>query len=352
MSATQLSQTELLKQMKEKLAKLVPEPELPIKAELIHEINQLKKERNAVILGHNYMEPALYHFVSDIRGDSLELCRKAAETDKEIIVFCGVHFMAESAKILNPEKTVLIPSKKAGCSLAESITAEDVKKIRQAYPGVPIVTYVNTYADVKAESDVCCTSGNAEAVIRSLDSDTIIYLPDKFMAANLAKETGKEILFPFKEDGTVSLQKPESGKKSIIGWHGCCEVHELFTRNDVENVQKQFPGVVALAHPECPPEVVDASDYSNSTSGMVKFVQENDAPHYLLLTECNMGDNIIAENPTKDILRLCSHRCQHMNQITLEQTLDALKKTQYVVQLDEEVRVRARKALDRMLEID
>lgn len=331
--------------MKEKLRDVVPEPELRYKSELAYEINRLKAERNAVILGHNYMEPALYYSIPDFVGDSLELSRKAAETDKDIIIFCGVKFMAETAKILNPGKTVLLPSEKAGCSLAASITAEDVRKLRAQFPGVPVVTYVNTYADVKAESDVCCTSGNAAAVVNALDSDVVIFLPDEYLARNVAAETGKKIVFP-KKDGTII-----EGKFELIGWKGRCEVHERFTVEDINNVRKQFPDVVILAHPECSPEVVEASDFSGSTTAMVRYVEKTSAPRYLLLTECAMGDNVAAANPDKEMLRLCNIRCPHMNQITLEDTLDALRKTQFVIDVPEDIRVRASRAVQRMISI-
>lgn len=341
-----MTANELYEQMKEKLANVVPDFELREKAKLAFEINQLKKERNAVILGHNYMEPALYHSIPDFKGDSLELSRKAAQTDKDIIVFCGVEFMAETAKILSPDKTVLIPSQKAGCSLAESITAEDVRNLKKQFPGVPVVTYVNTYADVKAETDICCTSSNAAAVVQSLDSDTVIFLPDEYLAKNVARETGKHIIFPTpggKVDTELDYQ--------IIGWRGRCEVHEQFTVEDIINVRRQFPDVVVLSHPECSPEVVSASDYSGSTTAMIKYVEKTDAPHYLLLTECSMGDNIIAANPDKEVLRLCSVRCPYMNEITLEDTRDALKYIQYEVHVPEDIRVRAARAVERMLEI-
>jgi quinolinate synthase len=294
------------------------------------------------------MEPALFHSVPDITGDSLGLSREAANTDKDIIVFCGVEFMAETAKILSPDKTVLIPSQKAGCSLAESITAEDIRTLKKKYPGVPVVTYVNTYADVKAETDICCTSSNAVAVVESLDTDTVIFLPDEYLASNVARETGKTIVFPTK------TPKPVNGdalQYDLIGWHGRCEVHEQFTVQDIENVRSQFPKVVILAHPECSAEVVEASDFSGSTSAMIKFVEDMQADQYLLLTECSMGDNIAAEHPEKEMLRLCSVRCPHMNQITMEMTRDALLYNQYQVHVPEDIRVKAKQAVDRMLEI-
>jgi len=338
--------------MKQKLSRIVPEPELRYKAGLAAEIVRLKEEKNAVILGHNYMEPALYYSIPDFRGDSLELSRKAAQTDKDIIVFCGVRFMAETAKILNPSKTVLIPSAKAGCSLAESITAEDVRALKAQFPGVPVVTYVNTYADVKAESDICCTSGNARAVVESLNSDTIIFLPDEYLAGNVAKETGKHIIFPTLTPGpSPDFGRGVRGDGTMLGWRGRCEVHEKFTVKDIENIRQQFPEVAILSHPECSPEVVAASDFSGSTGAMIRYVEQTNAPQYLVLTECSMGDNIAAANPDKEMLRLCSVRCPHMNEITLEDTLEALQKTQYVVEVPEDIRLRAYKAVERMIAI-
>jgi len=334
--------------MKEKLAHIVPDVELRYKAELAVEINKLKKERNAVILGHNYMEPALFNSIPDFVGDSLELSRKAAQTDKDIIVFCGVKFMGETAKILNPSKKVLLPSNCAGCSLAESITAEDVRALKAKFPGVPVVTYVNTYADVKAESDICCTSGNAKMVVESLKSDTIIFLPDEYLAGNVARETGKQIIFPTK---ALTPNPSPRGKGKLIGWTGRCEVHEKFTLNDIETVRAQFPDVAILAHPECSPEVTAAADFSGSTSAMIKFVQDSHAPQYLVLTECSMGDNIAAANPDKEMLRLCMVRCPHMNTITMEDTLNALKLDRYIIDVPEDIRVRAERAVKRMIEI-
>ena len=258
--------------------------------------------------------------------------------------------MAETAKILSPEKLVLIPSAKAGCSLAESITADDVRQLRQKYPGVPVVTYVNTYAEVKAETDICCTSGNAVKVINSLESDHIIFLPDEYLAKNVARETGKQIIFPSKKPVPESVSNDSPLKYDLIGWHGKCEVHEQFTVKDIQDVRRQFPDVLVLAHPECSPEVVEASDYSGSTSKMIEYVRNSDADRYLLLTECSMGDNIIAENPEKEMVRMCSIRCPHMNEITLEDTLEALRKDQYRIEVPEELRLRAKKSIDRMLE--
>jgi len=350
MSVTVSDVDTLYRRMEQKLQRIVPPDELRYKAELAYEILKLKQERHALILGHNYMEPALFHSVPDITGDSLGLSRAAADTDREIIVFCGVKFMAETAKILNPDKTVLVPSEKAGCSLAESITGEDVRRLKEKYPGVPVVTYVNTYADVKAESDVCCTSSNAKAVVESLGTDQVIFLPDEYLAGNVARDTGKTIIFP------TRTPKPEHPNGNgvhydLIGWHGRCEVHEQFTVEDIRNIRAQFPEVVVLAHPECSTAVVEAADFSGSTSAMINYVREVEAKQYLLLTECSMGDNIAAENPQKDMLRLCSVRCPHMNQISLEMTRDALRYTQFEVSVPEPIRIRAKQAVDRMLEI-
>lgn len=334
--------------MQAKLSGVVPDFELKIKSEFAAEINRLKVEKNAVILGHNYMEPALFHSIPDFVGDSLELARRAAQTDKDIIVFCGVKFMAETAKILNPKKTVLLPSEKAGCSLAESITAEDVRELRRRFPGVPVVTYVNTYADVKAESDICCTSGNAAAVVESLKTDTVIFIPDEYLAKNVARETGKHIIFPTSDprkkfEGDLDYQ--------MIGWLGRCEVHDKFTVEDIVAVRKQFPDVTILAHPECSPEVVAASDFSGSTTAMIRHVENTSSARYLLLTECAMGDNVAAANPDKEMLRLCSVRCPHMNQITLEDTLESLRKNQYVIEIPEDILKRAARSVERMIAV-
>lgn len=352
--------------MREKLADVVPDVELQIKAELAYEINRLKVEKNAIILGHNYMEPALFATIPDYVGDSLMLSRKAAQTDKEIIVFCGVEFMAETAKILNPGKTVLLPARHAGCSLAESITAEDVRWLRGQYPGVPVVTYINTYADVKAESDICVTSGNAVAVVQALAGDRVIFLPDEYLAKNVARETGKEIIIPTRTGqlnghlnghlnggvhGTMqsNIELTSPADFQMVGWHGRCEVHEKFTVSDIQAVRAQFPDVLIVSHPECSPEVVAASDFAGSTQAMINFVEQSQAARYLVLTECSMGDNIAAANPDKEMLRLCSVRCPHMNQITMEDTLDALRFNQYEITVPEDVRLRALSAVERML---
>lgn len=353
---------DMYNKMREKLADVVPDVELQIKAELAYEINRLKVEKNAIILGHNYMEPALFASIPDYVGDSLMLSRKAAQTDKEIIIFCGVEFMAETAKILNPNKTVLLPASHAGCSLAESISAEDVRWLRAQYPGVPVVTYINTYADVKAESDICVTSGNAVEVVKSLESDTVIFLPDEYLAKNVAHETGKRIILPTRTEkmaekmhagvhATVqpNIELTAPADYQMVGWHGRCEVHDKFTVSDIQAVRAQFPDVVIVSHPECSPEVVAASDFAGSTQAMINFVEQSNAARYLVLTECSMGDNIAAANPHKEMLRLCSVRCPHMNQITMEDTLDSLRYHQYEINVPEEIRVRAVRAVERMI---
>src|SRR5512139_2658368 len=321
--------------LKHKLGDVMPDAELILKAEVAAEVLRLKAERNAVILGHNYMEPALFHTVPDFQGDSLELSRRAAET----------------AKILNPTKTVLLPTEKGGCSLAESITAADVRALRAAYPGVPIVTYINTYADVKAECDICCTSSNAAAVVESLKSDTVIFLPDEFLARNVARETGRHIIFPSVLPKAGSAKAGTEVEHTMIAWKGRCEVHELFTPEDIDSVRKQFPDVMILAHPECSPEVVAKADFSGSTTAMIKAVEKSKAKRFLLLTECSMGDNIVAAHHDKEMLRLCSHRCPHMGEITLEQTRDSLKYMRWVIDVPEDIRVRALRSVERMLAV-
>ncbi len=337
--------------MRRRLHGIVPDEEISLKAELVYEINCLKKERRAIILGHNYMEPALYHGVPDFTGDSLELARISSQTDAPIIIFCGVQFMAETAKVLNPDKTVLIPAEKAGCSLAEGISVEDVRRLRTEFPGAPVVSYVNTYADVKAESDYCCTSGNASAVVRYLLEKgyrEIIFLPDEYLARNTAHELGTTFRAGWK-NGVE--EKTSANGPVVIGWKARCEVHELFTVDDVLAARRQFPDAIILAHPECHPDVIRLVDISGSTKKMVEFVRQSTAKRFLLLTECSMGDNIAAENPDKEMLRLCSHTCPYMKMITLEDTLESLRQIRYEVLLDEDIIRRARLPIDRMLSI-
>lgn len=334
---------EMTRKLSKYLREGVSPTELRQKAGLACEILRLKAEKNAVILAHNYMSPDLFYSVPDFTGDSLELSRKAAAADCDIIVFCGVEFMAETAKILSPDKTVLIPAEKAGCSLASGVTAEDVRQLKARYPGVPVVTYINTYADVKAECDVCCTSGNAARVVAALDSDTVIFLPDEYLGRNVARQSGKRIIFP--------PARPDAPERRMIGWHARCEVHELFTPEDIARVRGRYPDVVVLAHPECSPEVVDASDFAGSTSAMLRYVEESTAPRFLILTEAAMCENVAAAHPDKEILPLCRIRCPHMALITLENTLDALKTGRYAVEVPEAVRGRALRAVERMLAI-
>ena len=334
----------MFEHLKKKLSKMIPESELLVKAELAVKINELKKQKNAVILGHNYMEPALFNSIPDYVGDSLALSRIAASSTADRIVFCGVRFMGETAKILNPGRMVLVPAKVAGCSLASAITAQDVRNLKAKYPGVPVVTYINTYADVKAETDVCCTSGNAVDIVRKLDSDTVICIPDEYLAKNVAKETGKRVI-------SASDAITDDFRNLMVVWDGRCEVHEQFTVEDIRLARAQFPGTVVVAHPECSPEVVAESDFSGSTTGIIDYVKNSDASKFLILTECSMADNITAENPEKEMLGLCSIRCPHMNEITLEDTLYCLENDLYQIELDEEIRIKVKKSLDRMLEM-
>ncbi|GGE92243.1 quinolinate synthase NadA [Stappia taiwanensis] len=312
----------------EKVKDFIPEIEWPLLAPLIHAINKLKRERNAVVLAHNYMTPEIFHGVADIVGDSLQLAKEAARTDAEVIVQCGVHFMAETAKILSPEKTVLIPDSKAGCSLAESITAEDVRGLREKHPGVPIVTYVNTSAAVKAECDICCTSSNAVQVVESLNAPRVLLIPDQYLAANVARQTDVEVLT----------------------WAGACEVHERFTAEELREYREIEPAVKIIAHPECPPEVVDEADFSGSTAGMIDWVKTNLPEKVMLVTECSMADNIASETPGVDYVRPCN-LCPHMKRITLSKILDALVEMKEEVTVDPEVADRARQAVERMIHL-
>lgn len=304
--------------------------EWPGIAPLVYGINKLKSERNAVILAHNYMTPDIFNLVGDFRGDSLQLAREAANVDAEVIVQAGVHFMAETSKILAPEKTVLIPDMEAGCSLAESITGADIRLIKQKYPGIPVVTYVNTTADVKAETDVCCTSSNAVQVVEHVAAewgvDKVILIPDKYLARNVAAVTDIE----------------------IITWDGRCEVHEQFTAEDIEGLREAHPGVVILAHPECPPDVLEAADFAGSTSALSNYVSERHPNKVVLLTECSMSDNVASANPDVEFVKPCN-LCPHMKRITLENIFDALKDMKHEVLIDEEIRIQAKKAIDAML---
>ena len=312
----------------ERVAKVVPPVEWPVFARDIDAILELKRARNAVILAHNYQTPEIFHCVADIVGDSLALAREAMKADADIIVLAGVHFMAETAKLLNPAKTVLIPDTEAGCSLASSITAADVRLLRQRYPGVPIVTYVNTSAEVKAESDICCTSGNARKVIESLGVPEVIMLPDEYLAQNVAAETGVK----------------------IISWAGHCEVHERFTAAEIRSLRADHPGVVVLAHPECPPEVVAEADFAGSTAAMASYVDRQQPSRVVLVTECSMSDNIAAAHPEIDFVRPCN-LCPHMKRITLLKIRRALETMQHPVEVDPAVAANARRAIERMLAV-
>ena len=316
----------------ERVKHVIPAVEWPAYAPLISAINKMKRAKNAVILAHNYMTSEIFHCVGDFRGDSLQLAREAAETDAAVIVQAGVHFMAETSKILAPAKTVLIPDLRAGCSLAASITGADVRLIKQRYPGVPVVTYVNTSADVKAESDICCTSSNAAAVVewaaREWKTDRVILLPDEYLAKNVATQTGIH----------------------IISWHGRCEVHERFTAEDVAELREAHPGIVVLAHPECPPDVMAASDFAGSTAALQDYVVEKRPAKVVLLTECSMSDNVAQAAPDVDFVRPCN-LCPHMKRITLEGIYDALANMKHEVTIPEDVRARAKLAIQRMLDL-
>ncbi|MBS0280002.1 MAG: quinolinate synthase NadA [Proteobacteria bacterium] len=315
-----------------KVAKVIPEIEWPVHAPLIAEINRLKREKNAVILGHNYMTPEIFHCVSDFVGDSLALAREAARTDAAVIVQAGVHFMAETSKILSPQKTVLIPDARAGCSLAASITGADVRLLRQKHPGLPVVTYVNTSADVKAESDICCTSGNAvkvvETIAKQFGTDTVIMIPDQYLARNVAAKTGVK----------------------VITWAGACEVHERFTAEEIRLYRAQHPGVTVLAHPECPPDVVAEADFAGSTAAMIGYVGQHHPARVVMITECSMSDNVAVEYPDVEFVRPCN-LCPHMKRITLEGILHSLQTMSVEIQIDPAISARAKVAIDRMLAI-
>jgi quinolinate synthase len=298
-------------------------------APYIKAINDLKKARNAVVLAHNYMTPEIFNCVADVSGDSLQLAREAVEADADVIVQCGVHFMAETSKLLNPDKTVLIPDMRAGCSLADSITGADVRALREAYPGVPVVTYVNTSADVKAESDICCTSSNAVRVVESLGVKRVIMIPDEFLAKWVQTQTDVE----------------------IITWKGHCEVHERFTADELRAYREADPGVKIIAHPECPPDVIDEADFTGSTSNMIKWVEDNQPSKVLLVTECSMSDNVAVEAPNTEFVRPCN-LCPHMKRITLPKILDSLVFMKEEVTIDPTVADRARAAVERMINLN
>jgi quinolinate synthase len=306
---------------------VIPAFEWPVHAPYVAAINMLKKERNAVVLAHNYMTPEIFHCVADITGDSLALARRAAETDAEVIVLAGVHFMAETAKLLNPGKTVLIPDMRAGCSLAESITAADIRKLREKHPGVPVVTYVNTSAEVKAESDICCTSGNAVEIVESLGCKEVIFLPDEYLANYVAQQTDVR----------------------IITWKGHCEVHERFTAQELQDYRASYEDLTIIAHPECPPDVLEVADFVGSTAQMSRFVETRRPKRVLMVTECSMSDNVAADITDVQFIRPCN-LCPHMKRITLAKIYESLDKLEPRVEIDPRVAAKARRAVERMLE--
>lgn len=312
----------------ERMKSVVSAIEWPLFAPEIDAILRLKKERNAIVLAHNYQTPEIFHGVADIVGDSLALARQAAQTDAQVIVQAGVYFMAETAKLVNPEKTVLMPDVDAGCSLAASITAADVRLLREAYPGVPIVTYVNTSAAVKAESDICCTSSNAVRVVEALGAPRVIVLPDQYLAQYVASQTSVD----------------------IITWRGRCEVHERFTEGEISAYREVVDGLVVIAHPECAPEVIGASDFTGSTAEMIGYIKTRQPSQVLLLTECSMGDNIAAETPEVEFMKPCG-LCPHMKRISLPKIRRALETMQPEVTLDPVIAAKAREAVERMLAV-
>jgi quinolinate synthase len=311
----------------EHVKNVIPAFEWPVHAPYVAAINALKKERNAVVLAHNYMTPEIFHCVADITGDSLALARRAAETDADVIVLAGVHFMAETAKLLNPDKTVLIPDMRAGCSLAESITAADIRKLREKHPGVPVVTYVNTSAEVKAESDICCTSGNAVAIVESLGCEEVIFLPDEYLANYVAQQTNVR----------------------IITWKGHCEVHERFTAEELQDYRASYEDLTIIAHPECPPDVLAVADFVGSTAQMNRFVETRRPKRVLMVTECSMSDNVAADVTDVQFIRPCN-LCPHMKRITLAKIYESLDKLEPRVEIDPRVAEKARRAVERMLE--
>lgn len=307
---------------------VIPDVEWPLHAPFIAAINELKKERNATLLVHNYQTPEIFYGVGDFTGDSLALAQQGAETDADVIVMCGVRFMAETAKIMSPEKTVLLPDMDAGCSLAASITAADVRHLKEQHPGVPVVTYVNAYADVRAESDICCTSSNAVKVVESLGVDKVIFIPDGYLGRYVATQTDVEVIL----------------------WEGACEVHERFTGTELRDYRKNFPGIHIVAHPECPPDVLDEADFVGSTSGMIKHVGDTRPEQVVMVTECSMSDNVAVEYPDVDFIRPCN-LCPHMKRITLPKILRSLQDLAPEVTVDAEVADRARLSLERMLAV-
>jgi len=312
----------------QKISKVLPEIEWASHAPYIHEINKLKKEKNAVILAHNYQTPEIYHGVSDFAADSLALAVEASKTSADIIVMAGVHFMAETAKLMSPNKKVLLPDMGAGCSLSSSITGEDVRNLKKQHPGVPVVSYVNTSAEVKAETDVCCTSANAVKIVKSLGVKKVIFLPDNYLAQYVASQTDVE----------------------IISWKGICIVHDQFNDQEIHEIRKNNPEIKIIAHPECPPDVIKASDFAGSTSGMIKYVKDNQPKKVMMVTECSMSDNIQVENPNVEFIRPCN-LCPHMKKITLPKILDCLKNETGEIMMDQETIIKAKTSVEKMAAI-
>ena len=312
----------------QKISRVMPEIEWSIHAPYIHKINQLKKQKNAIILAHNYQTPEIYHGIADVAADSLALAIEAAKTKADIIIMAGVHFMAETSKLMSPEKKVLLPDMNAGCSLSSSITGKDVRLLKEKYPGVPVVSYVNTSAEVKAETDICCTSANAVKIVESLGAKKVIFLPDDYLAKYVATQTNVE----------------------IIAWKGVCMVHDQFNEKEIHDIREKNPGIKIIAHPECPPDVIKASDFAGSTGGMIKYVKDNQPKKVMMVTECSMSDNIQVENPNVEFIRPCN-LCPHMKKITLPKILDCLENETGEIIMDKETIEKARVPVQRMVSI-
>jgi len=327
MSAQEQFNTETAEIYK-KISKYVPEIEWKVHAQLIEKINKLKKEKNAIILAHNYQTPEIYHGVADVAADSLALAIEASRTSADIIIMAGVHFMAETAKLMNPNKKIFIPDMNAGCSLAASLTGDDVRLLKKKYPGVPVVSYVNTSADVKAETDICCTSANAVKVVESLKTDKVIFLPDQHLANYVAKQT----------------------KVKIISWKGSCIVHEQFSPKEIQDIREANPGIKVIGHPECPSDVLDACDFAGSTGGMIDYVKKNQPKKVMLVTECSMSDNVQADNPNVEFIKPCN-LCPYMKKITLQKILDCLENETNEIFIEEKIAKAARQSVQRMTEI-
>ena len=307
---------------------VLPEEEIAVVQPIIDDINRLKAERNAIVAAHNYMTPDIYHLAADIRGDSLFLAQMALETEADVIVLAGVHFMAETAKLINPEKMVLIPDLRAGCSLADGITGADVRRLKAEHPGVPVVSYVNTSAEVKSESDITCTSGNAVAVVESLGVDRVIFTPDQYLGRWVASQTDVDVVL----------------------WEGSCMVHERFTGAEIADYRHDMGPIQVIAHPECPPDVLAEADYVGSTHGMINWVTTHQPERVMMITECSMADNVALETPNTEYIRPCN-LCPHMKRITLDNIRASLATLTHQVEIDPDIAERARRAVMRMLDV-